>query len=366
MEDDRILKCSVGEFVALLNQTLEYAYPLVEIEGEVASFKVNQQKYVFFDLKDQSGIVGCFMTVFQLRIPIEDGMKVIVRAAPRLTMKGKFSLTVQSICPSGEGGIKKAFDLLKERLDKEGLFDAARKRSLPEIPQHIGVISSVQAAGYADFIKILDERFGGVRVEVANVQVQGEGAADQLIRAIEHFNTATDLPDVLVIVRGGGSADDLSTFNDERLVRAIASSRVPVLVGVGHEVDTTLADLAADVRAATPSNAAQLVVPDRQELLQRVGHQRMRVLTHVETKLRAVSREVEALVSRAVGAWSARVDSLLQQVRTTASTLSAYDPQRVLERGYAVVRGRVTVGAVIEIERHNDIIEAEVRNVTTR
>lgn len=156
MENETTVQLSVSEFVASLNQTLEYAYPIVEIEGEVASFKVNQQKYVFFDLKDAGASVGCFMTVWQLRVPVEDGMKVIVRATPKMTPWGKFSLTVQSIRPSGEGSLKKSFELLKEKLDKEGLFDPARKRSLPSTPSHIGVVSSTQAAGYGDFIKILD------------------------------------------------------------------------------------------------------------------------------------------------------------------------------------------------------------------
>lgn len=145
------------------------------------------------------------------------------------------------------------------------MFAPERKRSLPEIPAHIAVISSTQAAGYADFVKILNERWGGLKVDVAHVQVQGTVAPDQIIRAINYFGEEEVLPEVLVIIRGGGSADDLAAFNDEPLVRAIAGSRIPTIVGVGHEVDVTLADMVADVRAATPSNAAQIVVPDKRE-----------------------------------------------------------------------------------------------------
>lgn len=366
MDEKQIPKLSVSEFVDSLNQTLEYAYPSVEIEGEVASFKVNQQKFVFFDLKDAGASVGCFMTVWQLRVPIEDGMKVIVRATPKLTPWGKFSLTVQSIRPSGEGSLKKAFELLKATLEKEGLFDAARKRALPSIPTHIGVISSVQAAGYADFIKILDERFGGVRVEVAHVQVQGESAPDQIIRAIEYFNTAADTPEVLVIIRGGGSADDLATFNDERLVRAIAASRVPTLVGVGHEVDITLADLVADMRAATPSNAAQIIVPDRRELLQRLRHQRVRILGYVDQMIDHTAADLYEIQVRIVSAWEHQIDSDSQRLIYATTRLSAYDPRKVLERGYAIVTGAITPGGVITIERTNDIIEAEVHHVTAK
>ena len=250
------LSLSVSDFIALTNQTLEFAYPSIEVEGEVASFKVNQGKFVFFDLKDSGGSVGCFMMAWQLRVPIEDGMKVAVTATPKLTPWGKFSLTVRAVRPSGEGSLKKSFELLKVKLEKEGLFASERKRALPEVPQYIAVISSTQAAGYADFVKILGDRWGGMRVDVAQVQVQGADAPDQMIRALRYFNSQETVPQVIVIIRGGGSADDLSAFNDELLVREIATSRVPTLVGVGHEVDTSLADLAADVRAAEAKGAS--------------------------------------------------------------------------------------------------------------
>ena len=145
---------SVSDFLAVVNQSLEVAFSAVEIEGEVASFKVNQNKWVFFDLKDENGSVGCFMSVYGLRTPIADGMKLIVRALPKVTTWGKFSVTVQSYHPSGEGSLRKGFELLRAKLDKEGLFAPERKRVLPAIPVHIGVISSTQAAGYTDFITI--------------------------------------------------------------------------------------------------------------------------------------------------------------------------------------------------------------------
>src|SRR5476651_1057611 len=200
------VRLSVSDFIAVTNQTLEYAYPSVEVEGEVASFKVNQGKFVFFDIKDAGGSISCFMTVWQMRVPIEDGMKVIVTAVPKLTQWGKFSLTVKSVRPSGEGAIKKSFEILKQKLESEGLFSPERKRPLPISPRHVAVVSSTQAAGYADFIKIVDDRWGGVKIDVANVQIQGATSADQIIRAIDYFNQQEGLPEVLVIVRGGGSA----------------------------------------------------------------------------------------------------------------------------------------------------------------
>lgn len=206
------------------------------------------------------------MSVYQLCIAIEDGMRVVVVASPKLTQWGRFSLTVRSIRPSGEGSIKKSFELLRAKLAEEGLLALERKRVLPSMPSHLGVISSTGAAGYADFIKILDDRWAGLQVDVAHVQVQGDVAADQMIRALRYFSELEQPPQVVALIRGGGSADDLAVFNDEKLVRAVAASRVPVIAGIGHEVDESLVDLAADVRAATPSNAAQLLVPDKQAI----------------------------------------------------------------------------------------------------
>src|SRR6185503_4885736 len=206
--DRQILQ--VSDLLALINQTLEYAYPSVIVQGEVSSCKVSKGKFVFFDLKDDEGAVGCFMMAYGLRQPLEDGMRVQVIAQPKLTAWGKFSLTVREVMPVGEGSIKRAFEMLRAKLDKEGLFDPARKRMLPRIPRRIGLIASVESAGYADFIKILNHRWGGVDVTVADVQVQGMGAAEQIIGALAHFNQQAEPPETLVLVRGGGSADDLA------------------------------------------------------------------------------------------------------------------------------------------------------------
>ena len=252
------------EFIAVVNQTLEYAYSSVVITGEVASFNINKGKWVFFDLKDEESSVSCFMAVWNLRIPLEDGMKVMVRAVPKVTKKGSFSLTISAIKPVGEGSIKKAYELLKKKLSNEGLFDVAKKRPLPENLIKLGIISSTGAAGYGDFIKIINRRWGGIKVQVANTQVQGMDAPEQIIRALKYFNERSDVQ-VIAILRGGGSADDLSCFNDEILVREIAASRIPVITGIGHDRDESLADLAADVRALTPSNAAEILTKDRVE-----------------------------------------------------------------------------------------------------
>lgn len=357
---------SVSDFLASVNQTLEYAYPVIEVEGEVTSFKVNQNKWVFFDVKDTGGSVGCFMSVFQLRIPIEDGMKVIVRAVPKITQWGKFSLTVQAVRPSGEGSIKKSYELLKKKLQDEGLFAPERKRLLPKIPAHIAVVSSTASAGYADFIKIINDRWGGMRVDVAHTQVQGMDAPDQMIRAIKYFNEQAELPEVLVIIRGGGSADDLSCFNDEQLVREIAASRIPTIVGVGHEIDETLADYAADVRAATPSNAAQIIVPDKREIVAGVVNALRIIGNSMNTQLDAKMLQVNTML----GGMLTRIDTQVQLKQDwlgrTVTLLQAYNPAAVLERGYAIIRGELTVGKTIMINTAHNEITAEVKNVKNR
>lgn len=366
MENGNNVRLTVSDFIALTNQTLEYAYPSVEVEGEVASFKVNQGKYVFFDLKDDRGSIGCFMTLWQLRTPLQDGMKVVVTATPKLTPWGKFSLTVRLVWPSGEGSLKKSFELLKAKLEKEGLFAPERKRPLPILPRRVAVISSTQAAGYADFIKILNDRWGGLQVDVAHVQVQGMDAPDQIIRALRYFNSREELPDVIVIVRGGGSADDLSAFNDELLVREIAVSRMPTLVGVGHEVDVSLADMVADVRAATPSNAAHILVPDRHEVIRRVRAQVRGMLPRTEHAIETQRQAVTQRMTHVFGRIEHEYNDTEQHFTALRRVLVELDPRKVLERGYALVRGEVVPGQIIKIEKHTTVITAEVQHVSKK
>ncbi len=333
------------------------------IEGEVSGFRVSQNKWVRFKLKDEQSAVEFFGSVYQLKVPLEDGMVVAVQGRPRLSDKYGFSVSFQAIQPVGEGSIKRGFELLLAKLTEEGLFDEARKRPLPELPTHIGVISSTQAAGYADFIKILNDRWGGMTVTVAHTVVQGLQAPGQITRALEHFNQMSDVPDVIVIIRGGGDADDLAAFNDEGLVRAIAASRIPTLVGVGHEVDTTLADLAADVRAATPSNAAQILVPHKRELIADVRAQVAGILPRMEYAIGQLDQEVRALIDRADEKIEQVFENYKLEVKSLARLIQQSNPANILKRGYAIVHGQVKQGSPIEIERFEDIITAEVQNV---
>jgi exodeoxyribonuclease VII large subunit len=362
--DDVLL--SVSDFVALTNQTLEYAYPVVQIEGEVAEYKVIQNKWVSFKLKDEGAIVSTFASLFQIRTPLQDGMKVVIVASPRLNNKGFFTLNLKSVRLVGEGSIKKGFELLKAKLEKEGLFAPERKRPLPQVPQRVAVIASTESAGYADFVKIINERWGGMTVDVAHTQVQGVPAPDQMIRAIRYFNGLEELPEVLVIIRGGGSAEDLSTFNDEPLVRAIAESRIPTLVGVGHEIDHTLADMVSDVRAATPTNAAQILVPDRQEIIRSARAQANSVGHLLTQAIETYSRQTKENLAAAFQRTQQKLDDTFERLGILRVAIAQLNPENVLKRGYALLRGEQKSGATLEIETARHIITTEVQDVRTK
>lgn len=350
----------VSDFIELCNQNLEYSFTGVIIEGEVASFKVNQGKWVFFDLKEGEYTVGCFMALSQLSVPITDGMKVRVRATPKLTRWGKFSLTVMRILPLGEGNIKKSFELLKQKLAAEGLFDSTKKRPLPDNLAKIGVISSTAAAGYIDFLKILDNRWGGLQIYTINTQVQGLSAAEQIIRALQYFNVRGEV-DIIAILRGGGSADDLAVFNDELLVRAVAASRIPVIAGIGHEIDESLVDLAADIRASTPSNAAERLTPDRRATISQVRNTPVRLAERIEDKIALANAQVLEQMKNLSREIIHRIDLASGHVRETTKVLASLSPENTLKRGYAIVTGKLSPGSVVKITTQSQILTAEIK-----
>lgn len=360
---DEALLLSVSDFVALTNQTLEYAYPTVQIVGEVSEYRVSQGKWVSFKLKDEGAVVNCFLAIYQLRVPLEDGMKVIVVGQPRLNPKGYFNINVRAVKPVGEGSIKKGFELLKAKLEAEGLFAPERKRPLPRIPKHIAVITSTESAAYADFTRIINERWGGMTVDVAHTQVQGDPAPDQMIRAIHYFNGQEVLPEVLVIIRGGGSAEDLSTFNDEPLARAIAESRIPTLVGVGHEIDHTLADMVADVRAATPSHAAERLTPDKFEIIRSAKAQAGGIGDLLIQAIDQYGRRTREQLDTAFRRIQERMDDTVHRLDSLRMVIAELNPEKVLQRGYALIRGTPTVGKEITIETITQMITAEVKDV---
>jgi exodeoxyribonuclease VII large subunit len=332
------LELSVSEFVDLFNQTLEFAYPSITIVGELSNYRVSKNKWVYFDLKDDSASIRFFGNVFQLPGPLEDGMLLKVTSAPRLHPLYGFTMNIQRILLSGEGTIKKAAQLLEQKLTAEGLFAAERKRPIPYPPQTIGLIASKESAAYSDFTKIIDERWVGLDIYLCDVQVQGEVAAEQIVEAIRIINQRSPLLDVLVLTRGGGSQDDLQTFNVESVVRAIAGSRIPTVVAIGHERDFSLAEAAADLRASTPTNAAELLVPDKQVVLGTLTQQSRQLHIYVsqiiQTAKGALKTQGVDLSKYCANIIKQAVDSL----KSHKLLLEFLNPTAILGRGYALIR----------------------------
>ncbi len=258
---------TVTQLTARIRDVLSAAFGAIWVEGEVSNFKEAQSGHLYFTLKDDSAQVRCVCfrnSAMRLKFRPEDGLKARVRGSISVyEPRGEYQIYVEHIEPVGVGELQLAFEQLKKKLGDEGLFDASRKKPLPLLPGRIGVITSLSGAALRDILRILRRRFPNVRVLIYPVRVQGEGAAGEIAAAMKFF-TARNAADVLIVARGGGSLEDLWTFNEEKVARAIAASHIPVISAVGHETDFTIADFVADVRASTPSAAAEIVVQTRE------------------------------------------------------------------------------------------------------
>jgi exodeoxyribonuclease VII large subunit len=258
----------VAELTRLVREALENRFGAVWVQGEISNLRRPASGHLYFTLKDESAQIAAVLfrgSQRGLRFTPADGMQV--RAHGDITVYergGNYQILVRRLEEAGKGALQARFEALKEKLHAEGLFDAARKRSLPVLPQHVGVVTSETGAAIRDILNVIDRRFPNLHVVLCPVRVQGEGAATDIAAAIERLNRLPGL-DVLIVGRGGGSLEDLWAFNEERVARAIAGSRVPVISAVGHEVDFTICDFVADLRAPTPSAAAELVVGRKEE-----------------------------------------------------------------------------------------------------
>ncbi len=355
---------SVSQFVELINETLAVTTPsgAFEIEGEVSSFAISGGQWVRFDLKDGAAVVNCFLTVWQLKEQLADGMKIAVTGVGKLYPKyGKFSFVVQSIRLSGEGSLRRSFDLLKKKLEIEGLFDSARKRSLPRFPSRVALITSREAAAYTDFLRVAGTRWPAAEITHYHVGVQGDAAVAEVVAALEHAGARTMEFDVIIVTRGGGSLEDLHVFNTEAVARACYASRVPVVSGVGHERDVTIIDLVADIRAATPSNAAELVFPDRDDVARGIRHVVAQYAYAIDARLSrerahtahityAAERWLRSIKERINGTHRQllmRRDLLEQKIRRVhesvdhaARMIRSLDPKRLLTRGYSYTQAK--------------------------
>lgn len=271
---------TVAEFTDMLRGMLEEVFPDVWLAGEISGCKQQPSGHIYFTLKDGEAVISCVAyrsAVRYLKFKPRDGVAVLARGRVDIwPPSGRYQLIVEALEPQGQGALQAAFEKLKNTLAAEGLFDSAVKKPLPPLPQRVGIITSPTGAVIQDMLRILDQRFSGLHLRLYPVAVQGEGSADQICQALEYFSES-GWADVVILARGGGSLEDLWSFNEERVARAIRASTVPVISAVGHETDYTIADFAADMRAPTPSAAADLVIQSKSRLSERLSHLEQRL-----------------------------------------------------------------------------------------
>ena len=315
---------SVSELTQEMRITLGDRFSDIWVSGEISGTRIPASGHYYFTLKDEAAQLRCVcykMAARYLKFKPRDGVAVLARGRIDLyDARGEVQMVVEAIEPHGHGALQFAFEQLKKKLAAEGLFDAARKRALPSLPGRIGIVTSPTGAVIRDMLQILDRRFPGLHIRIYPAQVQGEGASQQLTAGLEFFSRS-GWADVVILARGGGSLEDLWTFNEERVARAIAASSVPVISAVGHETDFTIADFVADLRAPTPSAAAELVICTRQSLDERMHACEIKLRQAMRLSLSLLARRWHALavdratLHRAIGKQMQRVDELDYCVR---------------------------------------------------
>jgi exodeoxyribonuclease VII large subunit len=348
----------------------------VLVEGEISGMKYHSAGYAFFSLIDDNSSVRCFMpneAVREAKTVLKDGMQVQVRGNINVYKKGGYySIYVREVEEKGAGARAEAFEKLKQKLLKEGLFDKSRKKPLPFFPEKIAVVTSPTGAAVHDILKIIKSRNDYVSVYIFPVNVQGEYAAQQISETIELINRRWPDFDIIIEGRGGGSAEDLSCFNDEGLARAIAASDIPVISAVGHEVDFTISDMAADVRAETPTAAAQIAVPDTSELREKIDEMKDGMMRQLEDLHDFDEMKLDNIRNQIRNSLESGVSQMSGEVERLGSVIKSYDPRAVLSRGYAVVEDKdghvVTKAAQLSEGDSMDITLAEgsVSGVVTK
>ncbi len=317
---------TVSQLVERLNGILKGGIPDVWVKGEIADLRRPGSGHLYFSLKDDRAAIACVMwrsTAVRLPFEAEEGLLVLARGYPDVyAPSGKLSLVVSEVQPSGIGALQLAFEQLKARLQAEGLFDAAKKRSLPLLPRRIGVVTSRHGAALRDILKVLDARFPNAHVTLYPASVQGAAAPGEIVRALRAFSRVPGAADVVIVARGGGSKEDLAAFNDESVVRAVAASSIPVVSAVGHEVDVTLTDLAADVRAATPSQAAEIVVERLDRFEERLARGQRDLKISLKGRVERAARGLERLAAApAFAGFPAAVGQGRHESRAAATAL---------------------------------------------
>jgi len=353
---------TVSEITREIRTSLEHKLSNICVIGEISNVRKPGSGHVYLTLKDKNAQLQAVVfrnTASRTKFELKDGMEVVSFGSITVyEPRGQYQLIINKIEPKGIGALQLAFQQLKEKLEKEGLFDHAHKKTIPFIPQKIGIVTSPTGAAIKDILNIIDRRFANVEILIYPVRVQGEGAAQEIAEAISELNNYSDI-DVIITGRGGGSLEDLWAFNEESVARSIYNSRIPIISAVGHEIDITIADLVADKRALTPSEAGELVVPRKDLLIEKIEKFKARLLQSLAGKLR-LSKEKLARIANSyamrqpfdrLNRWQQKLDEFAQRLNLNithalytereklsgiAGKLESLSPLNVLKRGYTI------------------------------
>ena len=353
---------TVSEITRKIRASLEHKLSNICVIGEISNVRKPGSGHVYLTLKDKNAQLQAVVfrnTASRTKFELKDGMEVVSFGSITVyEPRGQYQLIINKIEPKGIGALQLAFQQLKEKLEKEGLFDHAHKKNIPFIPQKIGIVTSPTGAAIKDILNIIDRRFANVEILIYPVRVQGEGAAQEIAEAISELNNYSDI-DVIITGRGGGSLEDLWAFNEEIVARSIYNSRIPIISAVGHEIDITIADLVADKRALTPSEAGELVVPRKDLLIEKIEKFKARLLQSLAGKLR-LSKEKLARIANSyamrqpfdrLNRWQQKLDEFAQRLNLNithalhterdklsgiAGKLESLSPLNVLKRGYTI------------------------------
>ena len=355
---------TVSELTKEIRKTLEESFQKVSVIGEISNFKAHVSGHWYFSLKDADAVINCTMwkglNQYVFFTP-QDGMKVVVNGS--LTVyppRGSYQLDIRSMKPSGMGELQEAFEKLKKKLEAEGLFDEKFKKPIPAFPQKIGIVTAIDGAAFKDLVSVAKRRFPIVELVIAPARVQGIGAVESIVNSIKLLNEHTDI-DVIIVARGGGSIEDLWAFNEEKVARAIFNSKIPIISGVGHEVDFTIADYVADLRAPTPSVAMEIATPDVIEIKNFINEFLTKSFRNIDEHLEESKSNINSIlrsygfrlpieiVKRKSQQIDISINRMIQsidrfsmiydkKISLLSKSLEAFDIQRSLKRGFVLVK----------------------------
>jgi exodeoxyribonuclease VII large subunit len=379
---------TVSEITKQIRQTLEEEFSRISIIGEISNFKAHVSGHWYFNLKDSDAVISCTMwkglNSYVFFTP-QDGMKVIING--KLTVyppRGNYQVDVRSMKPAGIGELQAAFEMLKKKLQSEGLFDVEHKREIPSFPKKVGIVTAIDGAAFRDMVSVAERRFPLLEIIIAPARVQGSGSAESIVRALMDLNDEKDI-DVIIVSRGGGSIEDLWSFNEEIVARAVYNSRIPVISGVGHEVDFTIVDFVADLRAATPSAAMELATPDKNDIFAFIDDFSYNSTLKIEEYCRTLGKKLNSVLNSygfrvpldLIRNKSQLVDNLLYKVlQKTDHRLSLFNNkvalltkiiesnnfQRTLNKGFTLIKQNnkyVSRKFQLKPEAETDIIFAD-------